>query len=294
MTFTQMSFARATRWHRPLILVVALLAASGCMAIRGYPNETNPDTAMERENQKLNAQCLALPSPDDRRSCRDAVVHQRLRVIDRDFFEFSNKIRGEATQLNLMADLAVLGLSGAGATAPAIAPVLAAVSGGITGAKTAISKDAYYEKTMPALLAAMEAQRKAVLVKIEAGLALGTDKYSLAVALTDVEAYRQAGSIDGAVMQITQESGDNITKADENIANIRTGTFLKDKAGDALRKFWKPDGKTINAANDAALRDWMRKNDIDDASVTFFLRSDVFKDARLKAAKDLKLPEFGG
>lgn len=273
-----------------LAIATMLLSLNGCAAIYGRPHETDPNTPQEVENKQLIAQCAKDP---DKRSCRDAIVYQRIRVIDRDFFEFANSVRVESTKLSLLTDLAVLGLSGAGATAPAAAPVLAAVAGGLTGAKEAIDKDTFYEKTMPALLAAMEAQRHEVMVKIETGLAGPIDKYDLNVALTDIESYRRAGSIDGALMQITHDAGETIAKADDQIAQVRKGSFLKDKAGDALRAFWKPDGKTIDKKNETALRDWMAKNDADGVSITFFLRNGNFKDARLKAARDLELPELG-
>jgi hypothetical protein len=72
-------------------------------------------------------------------------------------------------------------------------------------------------------------------------------------------------------------------------AITRDGSFLKDAAGDKLRKFWKPDGENIDPDNDTAIREWMENNGLDPTSITFFMRVDYFADARIKAVEDLDL-----
>jgi hypothetical protein len=57
---------------------------------------------------------------------------------------------------------------------------------------------------------------------------------------------------------------------------------------ETLRKFWKPKG-SINRENERKLKDWLKSNGIDPESITFFLRNDVFSDARRKAIEDLGL-----
>lgn len=68
-------------------------------------------------------------------------------------------------------------------------------------------------------------------------------------------------------------------------------SYKKDEAGDKLRRFWKPDGVTKNAANEAKLKAWMTNNGLDTSagSITFFIRSDVLAEARAKAVKELNI-----
>lgn len=78
--------------------------------------------------------------------------------------------------------------------------------------------------------------------------------------------------------------GKNVQEIESFIA-----TYEKDSAGDVIRAYWKPDGRTINMENDKAIRQWMSKNGIDSTSITMFMRAQTFEDARLKAVKDLNL-----
>lgn len=58
---------------------------------------------------------------------------------------------------------------------------------------------------------------------------------------------------------------------------------------DILRQFLKPDGSTVNEANQTSLKAWMERNGIDSDSITMFLHGDRYRDARLKATRDLGL-----
>ena len=57
-----------------------------------------------------------------------------------------------------------------------------------------------------------------------------------------------------------------------------------------LREYWKPDGNSIDARNEATLKTWMSSNGLDTAagSVTFFINSKELATLRTKAVKDLK------
>ncbi len=67
------------------------------------------------------------------------------------------------------------------------------------------------------------------------------------------------------------------------------GKYVKDAAGNKLRTFWKPDGENINPENQAKIKLWMKKHAVDSLSITFFMRNDMFADARIQAVDDLGL-----
>ena len=83
--------------------------------------------------------------------------------------------------------------------------------------------------------------------------------------------------------------GLNELKKFKEMEKVLTSGFKKDEAGDTLRSFWKPDGTTINAQNQTKLREWMRANAVDPLSIAFFIRNEMFADARVQAVKDLNL-----
>jgi cytohesin len=57
----------------------------------------------------------------------------------------------------------------------------------------------------------------------------------------------------------------------------------------ALRSFWKPDGITINPANEARIRKWLVEHGINEPSMTVFLHAPGFAGARQQLAEELRL-----
>ena len=279
-----------------MFLLLGLPLLNGCASVSGYPDRS----------YDLKAELAALDtyhSPGiittyngktgaDKQNYRNEVVNARLRAIDLHFNIFEQAVARENVIVNVGVDWAVLALGGATALAPlsATKSILGAVSGGITGAKGSVDKNIFYNKTMPVLLAKMEALRKEVLVRIREGLTHTTSDYPLTQALVDLDDYYKAGTIPGAIIGIAVTSGESIKKSDDEMKKILKGKYGFTKAGETLRNFWKPDG-VINVKNQEQLKDWLKSNGID-TSITFFIYNpELFGNAHLKAVKDLKLPE---
>lgn len=55
-----------------------------------------------------------------------------------------------------------------------------------------------------------------------------------------------------------------------------------------LQSYWQPNG-IVNKDNELRLKGWLESNGIDSRSVTFFIRSQQFADARKRAVSDLGL-----
>jgi hypothetical protein len=58
--------------------------------------------------------------------------------------------------------------------------------------------------------------------------------------------------------------------------------------GERLRRFWKPDGLTVDTTHASQLLEWMKRNGVE-GSLTFFLHSATLADARRKALADLSI-----
>jgi hypothetical protein len=69
---------------------------------------------------------------------------------------------------------------------------------------------------------------------------------------------------------------------------------VRSDTGELLRKSWKPDGKTINPANEARLQKWKKRNGLENVSVTAFLVGERFNDARTRAATELRITNSEG
>ena len=280
----------------PVVPCALLLAATGCSSLRAYPDRVVNARAelkylrhyfTEDVIKDFNEKADEL----QKRAYRDEVVNGRLRAIDIEFELFEKAINSEHNLTQIGTDWAVLGLSGAGAAAggEATKAILAAISGGLTGARLSVDKTLYYEKTMPALLAQMEAMRSGQLVNIRIGLRQNVADYPLSQALADVDMYYKVGTLPGAIIGINSAAGAKTEAAHQELGEILKGTYLRDKATDTLRKFWKPDGEKIEADDETKLKDWMKKNGYDPDAITLFLYSKEMAEARVKAVKDLGL-----
>src|SRR5262249_20919533 len=138
---------------------------------------------------------------------------------------------------------------------------------GILGANTAINKDLFYQNTIVALLAQMEANRTRARIPIVHGLTLPDAQYTLLQAYIDLDAYKNAGSIPGALSVITKNaevdkqdaqielSGLNLESASIHARHLKLAVFMQSLVAkndvDTLTKIAKLLGVTVPAGSSA-------------------------------------------
>lgn len=171
---------------------------------------------------------------EERRLLRNQIISGRMNAYESSYSDFKRRLNGDANILNLGADLSVLGLAGAAATTGSIATAtaLAAASAGIIGARGAINADLYFQRTLPALLAQMDANRARAKVPIVAGLRQSNAAYPLAIALVDLDALRDAGGIPTAIAGLTEQA-----EAGKTAAELELSGFNTTSAATCLQKF---------------------------------------------------------
>jgi hypothetical protein len=193
-----------------LLLLVCSLSA-GCQTLQGYPE--NPldakgdlNALKPYFNPQLLMQYLAETNPSTRLSMRNSIVYGRLAAYDLEFAIFEENISNDKNAIDASGALTVLTLTGLGATVGSAATkaALSAAANGVTGATAVMDKTFFYDKAVPALLTQMHANRATVRANIEAGLLTKSDsQYPLPAALTDLNTYREAGSLPGALEGVT-------------------------------------------------------------------------------------------
>ena len=220
-----------------------MLVISGCVATSGFPERPEP---INEKLVSLQGKYF-LPSKDvlaeydqmeesGKRSYRDKVIHGRLLALDMQYGSFKQAIYEEGVSANLTIDTlgVVIGAAGAAVTGSDGSRVLSALSGGISGTGTAINKNLYYERTLPALLALMDAKRDEIRAEILAGMTLDHIAYPLGRALTDLERYLQAGSIPGAISEVLTTAGETKANAEAQISIVRADAFVNAKAQERI------------------------------------------------------------
>lgn len=212
-----------------LLLVVVLILLVSCASLKAYPNRaTDPQAEIKALDTYLQPTVITrYESPEDKdrnglskQAWRNEVVNARLRADDLKFNAFQQRLFQEGVGFGVATDWIVLGLNAAGSLAGGAANVLAATSAGVVGAKAAFDRKAFFEKTMPALMATMVAKRKDVLVRIRTGLSKNIDEYPLTLALSDLESYYNAGSIPGAIIEVGEAAGATAKNADAKLEKL--------------------------------------------------------------------------
>lgn len=247
------------------ISVPLVLLTSGCghfAVTRGFPNPSvdvetrlaqmdiyRGDTLIKQYNDPVNA--------GQRVRIRNDLINGRIALIDIHFNEFLQGLHKEDVGFNVATDAITIGLGTAGAlVSGGASQVLSGTSAAVIGAKESVDKNAFFDQTMPALMAKMIAQRKSVLVGIRNGLLNKTEQYPLAQGLADLEEYYYAGTIPGAITGVVQTAGAEAAEAEAQIKLVFnrskedvSGPVLDrvDAILTALKKL--PDDKVLDLAN---------------------------------------------
>jgi hypothetical protein len=86
---------------------------------------------------------------------------------------------------------------------------LAASSAVVSGGQASVTRDLFIEKTLPAVLASMDANRSAQKTAILTKLRLDANQYTLPDALADIRALEDQAHLDGAVQTLTSTATAN-------------------------------------------------------------------------------------
>lgn len=197
-----------------LVSRILCLGLGGCASFSGMPTPlvtvAQMDKITERYSVDTALENYHSANPADRRGMtprqwRDVVIGLYVANADARYLQFRAALAKEAKGAAFGLDSGVLALTSIGAVVSGgTANVLSAAAAGLTGARASLSKEVYFEKTLPALIAGMDASRTSIRTQIFSRLA-GTDesKYPLEMALADLNAYQLASSLEAGIQQVT-------------------------------------------------------------------------------------------
>jgi len=238
------------RWFFALIVAFGL---GGCVGLTQFPAVTNSDgaalrgldadyaTTLDRiygsdpvhqtgvetaSSSRKTTPAFVPPDTEEQKRIRNAMIERRIAVIDAYFKEFQASLVKEDVRSEFGMGILGIGVGGAGSLVPeTTSRILSAVSGGMAGAQAVYGKAVLYDKAMSALLAQMQAGRKAVAAQIFQHWNLGIDQYPIWMARMDLDAYYFAGSLPGAIMGTAADARVKEAQADEQIKLVRSADF---------------------------------------------------------------------
>jgi hypothetical protein len=274
-----------------LLLALCSMALGGCSVFGngGAPEQSfNVDKDLEQLAKRYSdaTSIEKYYAGEQTKSRRNQFISGRMVMMNIRYVQFVRQTTTSKQFLDAATDILVLSLNLAGTAVDgaSVKTTLAAIAAGVTGSKIAVDKHYFYEKTMPALVAAMNAQRKVALVPIMQGMQKEVIDYPFEQAIVDLNAYYEAGTFIGAINAIQVDAS-----AKEKLADQEISRFVRDAAGDLLQDFVNAP-EPQRTANRAELGAWLEKNHIAPDEAPFFIKSELFREARARAAADLKLP----
>ena len=247
-------------WASTLLLLLTLLM--GCESVR-YGGAPAPSFDIDKDLKELAkkyGEDISIEKfyQNPTKEARNEFITGRLVMMNIRYIQFVRKSTSDKQLLDSATDILVLSLNIAGAAVSAAGTktVLAAIAAGVTGSKVVIDKNFYYEKTVPALVGAMNASRKQKLAAILEGMTKDLDEYNFAQAVTDLHEYYFAGTFLGAIQAIQTDSGAKEQVQDAKIDVIRAKlsrvepeiVITKGSLTDAIGKLKPEDLDKIKAA----------------------------------------------
>ena len=205
------------------VIVAASLAA--CSSMHGVPTRYQ-DTTATVTAIKLTPEDLACLVTSVDRGERNKIMHRAMSVVDLRFHELVRSLNGDRQDSAALTSYAGIGFNTAGTLISSVAAktnyaAAAAVSSALLGVT---EKQYYFEKTMPALVAAMSAARAAVEVKLRRGMQEEVEQYPGSLALAQLEEYFSAGTVLAAISQVTKAAETEKSAQEEKVEEILATT----------------------------------------------------------------------
>ena len=193
-------------WRPALVLTFAALG-SACSTLQGTPPRYAA-AADVLDEIKLTPKELAELVASDSKEERNSTQARAIAVIDQRFNQFVRDLAADRANAATAAAGTTLGASTAGAFVESVKAKTnyALFSAGIVGAFGIVDKNYFFEKAVPALVAAMGAARAKVLVRIRDSQREEIASYDGTAALADLEDYYAAGTVLYAVAEITSRA----------------------------------------------------------------------------------------
>lgn len=193
-----------------VMLPAILVVASGCSTtFKGVPEPANDRSAdlaalQKRNTAQLIDSCLESPTV----VCRNSIIRSRKAAEDVRFLEFEESVFVEGRKVGFFSTLATLGLTTASAVSSGgSSQAMAGLAALITGTRETYSKEVLAEKTITTLFTTMRANRATIELAIRSDLLSPIGDFSLEDGMAQIELYRRAGTVHGALDSVQETVG---------------------------------------------------------------------------------------
>jgi hypothetical protein len=213
--------------------VCATFAAVGCSTLKEGPTRPitiEDDVTWARELVDRDLSNFAVSDAMTKAYLRNEIVTTRMYIADAEYHFYEGRLTKEMQEEGFAATMASLGLTTASTLVPVVQTktLLSALATGVIGTDKAVSEKILLSNTIQALQSQMRADRKTQAGVIYAKMLKNIDdktkiitpivEYTLPMAMSDADAYYQAGTIGSALVGLSK----TIAKADELADDAKT------------------------------------------------------------------------
>lgn len=203
--------------HPVISLVLGCTALAGCASFDGIQEPVMASDAavtVAVGSYGMATTLQQIGQENDKKAYRNRVVSIWLLAIDTRYDAFRRDLSRGRKGANVGLDFLTLGLTSAGAIWDGAASELSALATGAGGARATLDRELYFEKTLPVLIAYMDAERLKLRGHIIEGMTHPIGEYSLEQGFADLWRYQSAGSLDRAIGKAAEGAADEAKEAE--------------------------------------------------------------------------------
>jgi len=319
----------ALRFRSYLLLILPLTA--NCTIVSNQPGPQRAIAIAEdvESMRQVNDQLMSgfySSSPTVQASTRNQIITARMYMADLEYHYYEANLTREMQSEGLLATATSLGLTTTASLIPVAqtSRLLSGIATGVTGLDKAYDEKQLLSNTMQALQAQMRADRKTWAAEIQAKM-LKSDKrtvtpiteYTLPMALSDADAYYQAGTIASALIGLSKtvanaETNAQQAKSDSGpnpvaVSQVRStahptahsmaptalpvirAVFRPDDSSAILEKFLDPDGTGMRKPERVqAITPFLTRMGLRARDLTRFLNGSEFATQRQSLIRELR------
>ncbi|MBP6750487.1 MAG: hypothetical protein KA144_12675 [Xanthomonadaceae bacterium] len=279
----------------PAMLALAMLA-SGCSTFRGAPAPLLKPSLIKNDGfVDAKAQMDILIGDDLDEGARNAAVFKLMALADVRYLEFRNDIvanrkhtRSASNAMMLAADIAATLTQSTGVKDNYIA-----LSALINGGETIYDKDYLFDRTIEALVAQMDANRKAKQVLIYESLGeKSVQAYPGQAALADVLDYYYMGTINAAVIGVQKSANEQLRQSEQDLRTIAPIDAAQIEARQAQTDRSAKFVDSLSPADRGKLAEFLRGNGVEVPNLADAARPNIVLRQRMNELRKKKQDQF--
>lgn len=241
-------------------LIGVMIATSGCATIRGAQEplpEMRPSAqaiAMKTALNNFYNSSASVRGGLSKQGYRNLVILEYSQRIEAQYGAFVDQLYSGDRGTALGFDLLQLGLAGAtGLVNQSAVDELATASTITAGARSAIDKRVFYDRTITALVTSMDAERTTIKAEIARKRRLSESEYTLDDAFDDLNRLVDAGNINRALSRINRNADEDLQEAEARLDGISASCDVITENDATLRRDFRLflDASTDNIAKAA-------------------------------------------